>query len=50
MLTLASDPRNINKVEQYVDQIASRYKLDKEKHANLLISLTEAVNKRHHSR
>jgi serine/threonine-protein kinase RsbW len=44
MLTLASDPRNINKVEQYVDQIASRYKLDKEKHANLLISLTEAVN------
>lgn len=44
MLTLASDPRNINKVEQYVNQIASRYKLDKEKHANLLISLTEAVN------
>lgn len=44
MLKLASDPRNINKVEQYVNQIASRYQLDQEKHANLLISLTEAVN------
>lgn len=44
MLTLSSDPGNITKVEQYVDQIADRYKLDQEKHANLLISLTEAVN------
>ena len=44
MLTLASDPTNINKVEQLVDQIANQYKLDQEKHANLLISLTEAVN------
>lgn len=44
MLTLASDPSNINKVENYVNQIAARYQLDQEKHANLLISLTEAVN------
>ena len=44
MLTLTSDPSNITKVEQYVNQIADRFKLDQEKHANLLISLTEAVN------
>jgi serine/threonine-protein kinase RsbW len=44
MLKLASDPSNIAKVEGYVSQIADRYKLDQEKHANLLISLTEAVN------
>lgn len=44
MLTLASDPSNISKVEQYVNQIAARFQLDQEKHANLLISLTEAVN------
>jgi len=44
MLTLASDPSNITKVEKYVSQIADRYQLDQEKHANMLISLTEAVN------
>lgn len=44
MLTLASDPSNINQVEQLVNQIANRFKLDQEKHDNLLISLTEAVN------
>lgn len=44
MLTLASDPSNISKVEQLVDKIAAKYQLDQEKHANMLISLTEAVN------
>lgn len=44
MLQLASDPSNITKVEGYVNKIADRYQLDQEKHANLLISLTEAVN------
>ncbi len=44
MLTLASDPSNISKVEQLVDQIAAKYQLNQEKHANMLISLTEAVN------
>ncbi len=44
MLTLSSDPNNINKVEQLVNQLASRYHLDQEKHDNLLISLTEAVS------
>lgn len=43
MLTLASDPNNINQVERLVEQITSRFKLDQEKHDNLLISLTEAV-------
>ncbi|PPK87189.1 serine/threonine-protein kinase RsbW [Neolewinella xylanilytica] len=44
MLTLSSDPNNINQVEQLVNQLASRYHLDQEKHDNLLISLTEAVS------
>ncbi|MBC6995837.1 ATP-binding protein [Neolewinella lacunae] len=43
MLTLVSDPSNISKVEKYVDQIADRFKLDQEKHASLMLSLTEAV-------
>lgn len=44
MLTLTSDPGNISKVEQYVNKVAQRYELDPERHTNLLISLTEAVN------
>lgn len=44
MLTLASDPQNIAKVEQLVNQIAAKYQLDQEHHANMLIGLTEAVN------
>ncbi|WP_116126464.1 ATP-binding protein [Lewinella sp. IMCC34183] len=43
MLTLASDPSNITQIERLVDQITNRFKLDQEKHDNLLISLTEAV-------
>lgn len=43
MLTLASDTSNINQVQQLVDQLTRRYRLDQEKHDNLLISLTEAV-------
>ncbi|MBB4078774.1 serine/threonine-protein kinase RsbW [Lewinella aquimaris] len=44
MLTLASDPNNLNKVEQLVEKLASRYQLNQEKHDSLLISLTEAVS------
>ena len=44
MLTLASDPSNINQVEQLVEQLTSRYQLNQEKHDSLLISLTEAVS------
>ena len=43
MLTIASDPNNINQIERFVDQITRRFKLDQEKHDSLLISLTEAV-------
>lgn len=44
MLTLASDPRNICRVEQLVNQITSDYRLNQEQHDSLLISLTEAVS------
>lgn len=44
MFKLASDPNNILKVEKFVDQIATQYHLNEEKHTSLLISLTEAVN------
>ena len=44
MLQFASDPNNIDQVSKYVDQLAAKYQLGQEKHANLLISLTEAVN------
>ena len=44
MLTLASDPSNLNLVEQLVEQLSSRYQLNQETHDSLLISLTEAVS------
>jgi serine/threonine-protein kinase RsbW len=43
MLTLPSDPSNINQVERLVDQISSAYHLNADKRDCLLISLTEAV-------
>lgn len=44
MLQLYSDPGNIQQVTQLVDRVSQQYKLSEEKHTNLLISLTEAVN------
>jgi serine/threonine-protein kinase RsbW len=44
MLNLASDPKSISKVEQFVDGVVSRYSLNDDQHGNILISLTEAVN------
>ncbi|MEL6805461.1 MAG: ATP-binding protein [Bacteroidota bacterium] len=41
---LHSDPSNIAQVEKLVEDISSKYHLDQETRANLLISLTEAVN------
>lgn len=43
MLTLSSDPNNIQQVERLVQQLTDRYRLDSEKRDNLMISLTEAV-------
>ncbi|MEM6395498.1 MAG: ATP-binding protein [Bacteroidota bacterium] len=41
---LYSDPNNIAQVEKLVETISTRYHLDQDTRANLLISLTEAVN------
>ncbi len=41
---LKSDPKNICEVDRFVAKIAEKYKLSEEVYANLLISLTEAVN------
>lgn len=44
MLQMSSDPGNIQQVTQLVDRVSEQYKLCEETHANVLISLTEAVN------
>ncbi len=44
MLKLTSDPRNISKVEAFVEKIVQRYKISPDKYGNILITLTEAVN------
>ena len=43
-LRLASEPKSIAKVEQFVTRLAGRYHLNEDQHGNILISLTEAVN------
>ena len=40
----SSDPRNVAEVEKMVEAISNQYRLNDETRANLLISLTEAVN------
>ncbi len=42
-LTLLSDPNNVDKVEPFVNSVASRYNLSPDTHGNILVSLTEAV-------
>ena len=42
-LTLKSDPRNVAKVESYLENIVDRFDLCKDIYGNMLISLTEAV-------
>lgn len=44
MLELSSDPNNISQVTQFVDRVSQKYQLQEETQANLMISLTEAVN------
>ena len=43
MLRLSSDPRNISRVDAFVERIASQYKIAPDMYGNILISLTEAV-------
>ncbi len=44
MITLTSDPNNINQVEQLVNRLSTQYRLNSDKRDSLLISLTEAVS------
>ena len=44
MLRLSSDPRNVARVEAFVERIANQYKIAPDMYGNILISLTEAVN------
>lgn len=44
LLRLPSEPQSIARVEQFVTIIAQRYRLNEDKHGDILISLTEAVN------
>lgn len=44
MLQLPSSPHAIERLELFVQDLASKYPLSAEKYPNVLISLTEAVN------
>jgi len=44
MLRLSSNPRNVSRVEAFVERIAHKYKIAPDLYGNILISLTEAVN------
>lgn len=44
MLKLPSDPKKIEQVEHFVQDIATQYHIEQDKYPNILISLTEAVN------
>ena len=43
MMVLYSNPKNISRVEPFVERLVQECKLDSETHGNILISLTEAV-------
>lgn len=44
MLELPSNPQNIEKVQRFVKEIASEFRLSPDLHGDILTSLTEAVN------
>jgi len=43
MLTLVSDPKNIVRVETFVESLVEKYHITPDVYGNILISLTEAV-------
>lgn len=43
MLSMSSDPKNVARIEPFVEMIFQNYKLSPETYGNILISLTEAV-------
>jgi len=43
-LTIQSNPKNVSRVEPFVDQLIQRFDISPDMYGNILISLTEAVN------
>jgi serine/threonine-protein kinase RsbW len=43
ILSLASDPKNVSRVEPFVERLFKEYQLSPDMYGNILISLTEAV-------
>lgn len=43
MLTIESDPKNVTRVESFVEGLVDKYALSPDVYGNILISLTEAV-------
>src|SRR5690606_16828395 len=43
MLKLASDPKNVARIESFVDHLVHKYGISSDVSCNILISLTEAV-------
>jgi serine/threonine-protein kinase RsbW len=43
MIRFNSSPRNVSRIEPYIDKIVDRFKVSPESYGNILISLTEAV-------
>ena len=43
MLNLASDPKNVARVESFVEHLVDKYGISPDVYGNILISLTEAV-------
>lgn len=43
MLKLASDPKNVTRVESFVEHLVEKYQISPDVYGNILISLTEAV-------
>jgi len=44
MLKLSSDPKNVERVEPFVEKLMEKYHISPDMYGNILISLTEAVN------
>ena len=43
MLKLSSDPKNVERVEPFVEKLVEKYHISPDMYGNILISLTEAV-------
>ena len=43
MLKIASDPKNVARIESFVEHLVDKYRLSPDVYGNILISLTEAV-------